>query len=203
MSAMPQRRDCAPTLPLRLLPAANEAHQEEIERSLFEWATTAVPRCLRRWGVPKDTIADIVQEACVVVVRMVKGDLGEERTPWAMPPSAARAYVLAAAWNKVQDDLRWRGRNGAALPPADLLDHGRARITGGDDLSRIEEIDLLEAAFVRLSEQEREMIVAVDLKGMSREAAAKIFGLSVSTFRRRYDVATERFHRIVRQLAGE
>jgi RNA polymerase sigma-70 factor (ECF subfamily) len=112
---------------------------------------------------------DVVQD---VVERLL-------RRPRRVSPSSELAYLTTMVRNRHQDVLRERFRRPIGVPLDDALELVSGR-SGEGPQERVEQREILDAVDA-LSRVHREVIVAVDIAGLSYQEAAATLGIPVGT----------------------
>lgn len=131
--------------------------------TLHRWASGRLPR----WARDIADTQDLVQETVLQVFKRVEAF--EPRGDGAL-----QAYLRQAVMNRIRNEFRSKGRR----PAFEDLDEQAP----GDDTSpleaaiRQEQLDRYEAALSRLSEQERDLIVARVEVGLTYEEMAEALG---------------------------
>lgn len=147
----------------------------------------------RLLGGDAEQAADIVQEACLRLVRSMAG---------AAAPSETRRWLFVVARNLCLSQLRRRGRwreeslEGHAEPRAGGLDPARAFQAG-------ERSRYVAEAVAGLALEFREVLILREYEGMSYEAIAAITELPLGTVRSRLARAREALRQSLRPMWEE
>jgi RNA polymerase sigma-70 factor (ECF subfamily) len=131
--------------------------------TLRRWASGRLPR----WARDVSDTQDLVQDTVLQVFRRV--DVFEPRGDGAL-----QAYLRQAVMNRIRNEFRSKGRKPSFEPldeqaPKDQTSPLEAAI-------RLEQLDRYEAALSRLSEHERDLIVARVEVGLTYEEMAEALG---------------------------
>ena len=142
--------------------ALNELFARHIP-ALRRWASGRLPR----WARDLADTHDLVQETVLQVFKRVEAF--EPRGDGAL-----QAYLRQAVMNRIRNELRRVGRR----PRAEELDEFAASdgTSPFEAARRHEQFDRYQAALARLSEEERDLIVARLELGMTYEEAAAALG---------------------------
>lgn len=155
-------------------------------QSLYSAHSTLVWRSLRRLGVPESLVEDAVQDVFVVAHR--KADEYEGR-------SAPSTWLYGIALRVAKDYRRAEARR--EKRQARLTEEQATQPTLGegpaDALARKEANRLLHALLDRLTPEQREILVLVDLEDLSIAEAAPLLGLGLRTCQRRLKTARASF----------
>ena len=126
-------------------------------------------RVLRRFGVPEGTVEDAAQEVLLVVAKRL-GDVRPE-SEWAFAYSTARRV---AADRRRMAKARPRTEGDALL--ASLADPRQREAA-----ARADDCRELDALLEGLPDEQREVIVLVELEGMTMGEVAKLLGVPAGT----------------------
>jgi RNA polymerase sigma-70 factor (ECF subfamily) len=131
--------------------------------ALRRWASGRLPR----WARDMSDTQDLVQDTVLQVFKRV--DAFEPRGDGAL-----QAYLRQALLNRIRNEFRGKGRK----PPFECLDEQAPsdRTSPLDAAIRQQQLDRYDAALSRLSELERELIVARVEEGMTYEEIADAVG---------------------------
>lgn len=131
--------------------------------TLRRWASGRLPR----WARDLADTQDLVQETVLQVFKRVEGF--EPRGDGAL-----QAYLRQALMNRIRNEFRSKGRR----PSFEGLDEEAPgdRTSPLEAAVRQEQLDRYEAALSRLSEQERDLIVARVELGLTYEEMAEALG---------------------------
>ena len=139
-------------------------------------------RSLRRMGVPPDGLEDAVQEVFIVAARRRAEFEGR---------SSVKTWLFSIALGVVRNERRARFRHRRRIAAlAWFQDAFLPRRSAGHD--RVELMDLLMA----LDEDQRAIVVLMDLEGMSAREVAEATGLSMHGIYRRHKSAREELERM-------
>jgi RNA polymerase sigma factor (sigma-70 family) len=134
----------------------------------------------------RETSEDLVQDVFMRVLKYRNTFKAESSFVTWMYQIARNAQV--DAWRKRRSEVRW-----------DEVDEDEASDVGGHDptpdvtLNRAEDIDRLQLALNRLSEEKREVLILSRLENLSSDEIAKILGCDAGTVR-------VRVHRALKEL---
>ena len=155
---------------IRLLERARQGDHEALNDlfarhipALRRWASGRLPR----WARDLADTHDLVQETVLQVFKRV--ETFEPRGDGAL-----QAYLRQALMNRIRNEFR-RARRRA--PPEELDEYAPSDATSPIDAAiRHEQLDRYQAALSRLSEEERDLIVARVELGLTYEEAAAVLG---------------------------
>lgn len=155
---------------IRLLERARQGDHEALNDlfarhipALRRWASGRLPR----WARDLADTHDLVQETVLQVFKRV--ETFEPRGDGAL-----QAYLRQALMNRIRNEFR-RARRRA--PPEELDEYAPSDATSPIDAAiRHEQLDRYQAALSRLSEEERNLIVARVELGLTYEEAAAVLG---------------------------
>lgn len=176
---------------IRLLERARHGDREALNDlfarhipALRRWASGRLPRYARDLA---DT-HDLVQETVLQVFKRV--ETFEPRGDGAL-----QAYLRQALMNRIRNEFRRARRRG---PSEELDEYAPSDVTSPIDAAiRHEQLDRYQAALSRLSEPERDLIVARVELGLTYEEAAVMLGKSS------WDAARKATARALLRLATE
>jgi RNA polymerase sigma-70 factor (ECF subfamily) len=155
--------------------------------AVYEQHAAFVWRALRVLGVPADALDDAVQEVFLVVHRRL--DEFEGR-------SAMRTWLYAIARRVAGNARRSAGRRGVAEPIAVAAELPDPRAGSPLELAeKAEAARLLFDLMQRLSEEQREVFLLVEVEEMSVPEAAEALGVNLNTCYSRLRAARARFER--------
>jgi RNA polymerase sigma-70 factor (ECF subfamily) len=126
-------------------------------------------RVLRRFGVPEATVEDAAQEVLLVIARRL-GDVSPE-SEWAFAYSTAR---------RVAADRRRMAKARPSTEGDDLL-ASIADPRQGEAAARADDCRVLDALLGDLPDEQREVIVLVELEGMTMGEVARLLGVPSGT----------------------
>lgn len=171
------------------IPSASSARAEEpleLDTKALEQVTAMAWRVLRRLGVAEHVMADVVQDALLVVHRRLPEFRGESRfDTWVYGillrvasdhrRGRRRAERVFASTHSENVDLQCEAPN-----PFEQLEQRRAA-------------DFLKTLLDHLPEPAREVFVLVELEELSLSAAAQVLRISESTAKSRLRTARQTF----------
>ena len=165
-----ERTASDPASTIELIDRARQGDQEALERlfarhhlPLRRWTSGRLPR----WAREVVDTDDLVQDALLQTFRHI-GDFE------ARGAGALHAYLREAVLNKIRDELRKRGRHGAAAGlDGREADHGQSPLELA--IGR-ETFECYERALSRLKPEEREAIIGRVEMGYSYEELAAALG---------------------------
>jgi RNA polymerase sigma-70 factor (ECF subfamily) len=164
------------------------AELAEIYRAHF----TAVWRGLKRLGVPEPSLEDAVQDVFLIVHRRA-GDF-EGR-------SSVRTWVYGIAVRVAKDYRRSEARHAQRVERlAEHLESDASPRTPADEAERREANRLLHAALARLDDEQRDVLVLVELEQLPVREAAAALGVRVRTCQRRLRAARAAFELALQSL---
>lgn len=139
-------------------------------------------RAARAWTRSREEAEDLVQETCARVLsrpRLIRGE-GE------------LAYLLRALRNTLTSQRRAAGRRPATAP---LMEESAIGARASDDPAEAAEIREVHDAIAELPEEFRDVLVAVDIAGLSYREAARALGVPEGTLTSRLFRARDRLAR--------
>ncbi len=145
-------------------------------------------RVVRRLGIAEDRVEDVVQEVLIVVSRRL-GDI-PDGSEWPFAFGTAR---------RLASDARRRARRAPALESVDatheLVDPKTTEGSAPHDDRR-----LLDRLLDRLSEDHREVIVLVELEGLTMAEAGSLLAVPMGTIASRLRRAKARLEELAAEL---
>lgn len=140
-------------------------------------------RAARAWTDSREEAEDLVQETCAQVLARPRLLYGEDE----------RAYLLRALRNTLISQRRAAGRRPQIVPLEDASDSASA----AGDPGAAAEISEIYVAIGALPDEFRDVLVAVDLVGLSYEEAARVLRVPEGTVTSRLFRARDRLaHRL-------
>jgi RNA polymerase sigma-70 factor (ECF subfamily) len=147
-----------------------------------------VLRSLRRQGVAESALEDALQDVFVVVHRRRDSFNGR---------SSMRTWLYGIALRVARDHRRSASRRGVPTPlPDNLVDPSRAP---DDELSRTESLLVVQSLLERLSDDQREVFVMVELEEMTVPQIAEVLDVNENTLYARLRAARADFERVTEQ----
>jgi RNA polymerase sigma-70 factor, ECF subfamily len=143
-------------------------------------------RAARAWTRSREDAEDLVQETAARVLGRPRILRGQDEL----------GYMLRALRNTLISKRRAEGRRPAAVP---LLEDASVGTRSGDDPAEAAELRQVHAAIAELPEEFRDVLVAVDVAGLSYREAAKALELPEGTLTSRLFRARDR---VARRLEG-
>lgn len=148
----------------------------------------AIHRYLRHLTGDAEMALDLTQETFVHAYRAI---------PQTKPGLMFRPWLYRIATNLAHDHLRRQRRvTWLPLPSAD-------RRTAYDDADMVGERDLVARTLAQLRPEERAVLLACGLEGLSYQQAGIVLGGRAEAVRKRYQRAKERFRQIYAALDGQ
>ena len=162
---MPAEPNRIPNEPARAMPNVSFA-------ALYKSHFAFVWRNLRRLGVPETRLRDAAQDAFLVVHRRLNEFAGR---------GTLEAWLYSIVRRVAADHRRHilRKSPGTSEPEAELTDDGE--LDPEDQAARGEEMRVLLRLLNELDPERREILILVDLEGMSVTEAASILGCNLNT----------------------
>jgi RNA polymerase sigma-70 factor, ECF subfamily len=174
-------------------PPSAQLRVEELYREHF----SMVWRGLRRLGVPEASVEDAVQDVFLVVHRRLLDFEGR---------SAIQTWLYGIALRVAKDYRRSQGRHAQKMAQAaQFLSPALASSSSPvDDAERREASRLLHAILAELHDEHREVLVLVEMEGLSVCDTAAVLQIHVRACQRRLRAARVAFdERLARHLRGE
>lgn len=153
---------------------------------LYRDHLSLVWRGLRRLGVPESSIEDAVQDVFLVVHRRLLDFEGR---------SSIQTWLYGIVLRVAKDHRRSQGRHAQRVEQAaQLLSLDLASTcTPGDDAERREATRLLHAILAELPAEQREVLVLIEMEGLSMLDTAAALGIHVRACQRRLRAARAAF----------
>ncbi len=180
-------------------PVVSSADRAPASPQMDSWQTVyaayfrLVWRSLRRLGVAEAAIDDAVQDVFLVVFRRwheVAGGCSVKNWVYGIVLRVAHDYRRSARRHAAR--IRRIGEEGWLTRTPDDPE---------SELERREATELLHALLDKLSEQERAILVLVDLEQVPVRETPELMGLSLATCQRRLYRARKAFNRAVQRVA--
>lgn len=177
----------------QLEPPSEQLRVEDVYRE----HVSMVWRGLRGLGVPEESIEDAVQDVFIVVHRRLPDFEGR---------SSIQTWLYGIVLRVAKDHRRSQGRQLRKVERAAELLSGDSPSprTPADDAERREATRLLHAILAGLQEEHREVLVLVEMEGLSVLDTAAALGIHVRACQRRLRAARAAFEqRLARHLKSE
>lgn len=139
-------------------------------------------RAARAWTRSREEAEDLVQDTAARVLARPRMLRGQDEL----------AYMLRALRNTLTSQRRAEGRRPTTVP---LLEDASAATRSGDDPAEAAEIRQVHAAIAELPDEFRDVLVAVDVAGLSYREAAQALELPEGTVTSRLFRARDRVAR--------
>ncbi len=176
----------------RALEAAQRGDVAAFNELVLAHQTTVYNVALRTLGNPEDA-ADATQDAFISAFRAIREFRG----------GSFKAWVLRIAVNACYDTLRRRQRRPSSslevVLEAGESDPGLADRRIGPERAALsaETAEAIQAALMRLPEEQRTLVVLCDVQGLSYEEAAEATGAALGTVKSRLSRARARLRDIL------
>jgi RNA polymerase sigma-70 factor, ECF subfamily len=161
-------------------------------RKLYDEHVSMAWRGLLRLGVPEALVEDAVQDVFLVVHRR-DGDFAAR--------SSVKTWIYGIVVRVAKDYRRSVARQRRRLSEVERLSGDVERpMSPAEHAEQVQAARLVNAVLSRLSDSQREVIVLVELMGLSTKEAAEVLGTSLRTCQRLLGQARELFDRFLAEM---
>jgi RNA polymerase sigma-70 factor (ECF subfamily) len=160
-------------------------------RAVYDGYFDFVWTCVRRFGIPRDAVDDVVQEVFIIVHARLKT---VER------PASLRSWLYGVTRRTVS--MYRRGRTGRAagreIPEPAIDDNPHPMQLTPLDLAMLsDELQVLWKLLAQIDPPRREVLVLADIEEMTAPEISEAVGIPLNTVYSRLRVAREEFSEIV------
>jgi RNA polymerase sigma-70 factor (ECF subfamily) len=173
-------------------PGEAEAELDKPFRQLYATHFSLVWRGLKRLGVDESSIEDAVQDVFIIVHRRLSQF--EQR-------SSLKTWIYGIAVRVASDYRRTEQRRSRRVKKlAEYSASEPSSVEPSDEAERHEANRMLHAALAKLDEEERAVLVLIELEQLTVRETAAALDLGVRTCQRRVKKARSTFEEAVRKL---